>query len=334
VTKNIRTRLSPWIVIAGCIVAAGSARGESKPDKAIGGLVAIGGGASQRDRDVVGSAVATAARSSGWTLPPKPLTKQEVDGLVNCTTPEEPWRCIPLDAEARGIHHALVVTVEPQQSTSGVAMLVLAGTLIATNPAALVVHQRICERCTDDKLAEASSELAVQLLNELAARAGRTLIEVKSVPPGAIVTVDRVPSGATDDVFATFPGTHTVRIEKAGFATETLQVETVEGKTVEVAVTLRPQASRLIPLSLIGAGVALVAGGTLIYFDQQDGVNDKYRHSRATPVGVSVGVVGLAAVATGVYLWRRDSTASKPKHSTPTVSVSDGGAVVGWTSTF
>jgi hypothetical protein len=312
----------------------------------VAGVVAIGGTATERDRGVVSAATETAVRSNGWRLPAKQLPKPDADALVNCAVPAEPWRCVPASIDTQGIRHALVVTVESKQSASGVPMLVLTGKVIVTSPTALIVHQRFCEHCADDKLAQASTELTAQLLNELAVRTGRTVLGVSSVPAGAVVSVDGQPTGATNGTFNTYPGLRTVTIEKQGFWPETVKVEAEEGKTATVAVTLRdrqpaPRPSRLVPASLAGAGVALVAAGTFIALDQQDGVDDKYSHPRATPVGASVGVAGLAAIGVGAYLWLRGSPAAAAPVAAPAASatvpaftVTPGGALVGWLGTF
>lgn len=348
-TQATRTKLPACCFLACCLLLLPSARGDSKPDSAAGAFIAIGGTAPERDRDVVGAAVATAARSAGWRLLPKALAKVEADALIHCATPAHPWECMPASVRSQSIHHALIVSVEPRESDTGVPMLLLVGKAFATSPATLVSHQRFCVHCADDKLAEASTELTAQLLNELASRSGRTLLEVNSTPANAIVSIDGQPTGGTNDTFNTFPGPHVVKIEKPGFLPETVHVTAEEGKTAKVAITLHQTAAATsdttspdraipwIPVGLIGSGAVLVAGGALIYADQQDGPDDKFRHPRATAIGVSVGIAGLAAIGTGVYLWWRGSstpTGPAAKTSTPTLNISPGGASVGWTRTF
>jgi hypothetical protein len=278
---------------------------------------------------------------AGWRLLPKPLSRQDSDGLLSCATPAQPWSCLP--SSARGVQQALTVAVELRPSDTGTPTLVLIGKAFVTSPAMLVTHQRFCSRCADDKLAEAATDLTLQLLNELQARSGRTVLDVRSTPSNAIVSIDGQPTGATPDTFNTFPGAHVVSIEKPGFQTETVQITAEEGKTATVAVALRSipaptSASRSwLPLGLVGGGAVLAVGGALIYADQQDGPDDKYRHSRATAVGISIGVVGLAAIGTGAFLWWRDSSASSKtaaRTSTPVLSLTGGGGWVGWASTF
>src|SRR4029078_7617127 len=89
--------------------------------------------------------------------------------------------------------------------------------LIAFAPQGLAVRQRFCEHCADDRLSAASTDLARQLLADLAVRAGRTVLDVAAPPPGARITLDGQPIGATDATFNTFPGAHVVVVEKAGY---------------------------------------------------------------------------------------------------------------------
>jgi hypothetical protein len=319
----------------------------------VNGVIAIGGNAEERDRAAVTAGITAAARGAGWQLPAKPLSKKEAASLLHCLDPGEPWGCIPGTIDAQGIHHALVVAAQKQQAEDGSPVVVLTAKLIVTKPHALIVQQRFCEHCTDDKLTQASTELARQLVQELAVRIGRTVLDVKSTPNGARITLDGVPIGATDTTFNTYPGPHVVIIEKPGYLSQTVSVEAQEGKTAEVSVTLeesnssvtrkvtkQPPAqdheatttrpSRLVPLTVIGAGgVGVVTGGVLIYLGQQDGPDDKTIHRRATTLGVISGIAGLAAIGAGVYLWWDGSRASAP-----TISTTQGGAVVSWTRVF
>ena len=330
-------------VVAAAVCAAGVHRAEAE-SQSISGVIAIGGNAEERDRATVSAGVTAATRVAGWQLPAKPLSKKEAAGLLRCLDPGEPWACIPGTIDAQGIHHALVVAAEKRQSDDGSPMVVLTAKLIVTRPRALVVHQRFCEHCTDDKLTQASTELTQQLVQELAVRMGRTVLEVKSTPTGARITLDGEPVGATNTTFNTYPGSHVVIIEKPGYFTQTIPIQAEEGKTAEVAVTLResstaqmpietprPQTSRTVPLTLMGAGgAAIVTAGVLIYLGRQDGPDDKYVHTHATTLGVVTGLAGIAAIGAGAYLlwWREPSTSSA------TVAPTRGGAIVGWARRF
>jgi hypothetical protein len=195
------------------------------------GSVVVGGGAEDHDRRVVGAAVAVAAREAGWSLPREPVTKHDADRLLDCGDHGTPWACIPASLGGRGIRRIFVFAVDRNLSDSGAPMVVLTARLIVTAPQALVVRQRFCEHCADDRLAEASIELARQLLQDLAVRSGRTILEVESSPPGARITLDGLPIGATNATFNTFPGAHVVVVEKLGYLAATRSVIAEEGKT-------------------------------------------------------------------------------------------------------
>lgn len=311
-----------------------------------GGVVAVGGNAEERDRAAVSAGAMAATRQAGWQLPEKPLTKKESTGLLRCLDPGEPWGCIPGSIDAQGIHQALVVAAEKQQAEDGSPVVVLTAKLIVTRPHALAVRRRLCEHCADDRLTQASTELTEQLLQELAVRMGRTVLEVKSNPSGARIILDGVPVGATNMTFNTYPGSHLVILEMPGYVTQTVPVDAQDGKTAEVAVTLREsdsipipprtaqttetQPSRRVPITLFGVGgAALVGAGILIYLGEQSGPDQEQLHTSAKAHGIELGIAGLATIGAGAFLWWRGSVTSAP-----TISVMPGGAAVGWTKAF
>lgn len=319
------TRLAVIATIAVLACSPQRARAEAS-----GASIIAVDGANDREREAVAAAVATAARTAGWSLASKALTKAQANKLVACTRSSEPWRCAGA-AEERP-HQFLVVAIEAKPSTS---MLILTGKAISTRPEALVVLQRFCDPCSDERLALASTDLTMQLIKELAARTHPTEIKVASVPTGAVVSIDGKVAGATDGTIPTSPGHHRIHIEKPGYEPADLEVDVENGKTLERAVTLRalPRPSRIRPIALVGGGAVLVGLGTFALLDQQDGPNDKYRHSRATPVGLIVGGAGLVAIGTGAYLWWR-GTRSPDHPSAPVVSPTAGGLVLGWMGAY
>jgi hypothetical protein len=202
-----------------------------------------------------------------------------------------------------------VFAVDPGRADDGAPMVVLTARLIVTAPQALVVRQRFCEHCADDRLTEASIDLARQLLQDLAVRRGRTILEVASTPPGARITLDGQPIGATNATFNTFPGSHVVIVDKLGYRAATRSVIAEEGKTAAVAVTLVParattppvRSVRWVPGALIGSGaLAIIAAGVLLDLGARGGADhpgDKFSYPGATPAGALLGAAGLVALA-------------------------------------
>jgi hypothetical protein len=338
-----------WVIIALCWADPRMVHAETQAvGRVVAGVISISGTAEERDRAAVQVGLTAATQAAGWQLPARPLTKKESAGLQTCLNPGEPWGCIPATLDSQGVYHALVVVAEKQQSDDGSPMVRLIGKLIVTRPRALIVQQRFCEHCADDKLTQAASDLAQQLMQELAVRIGRTILVVKSTPNGARIILDGEPVGATDTTFNTYPGEHIVVIEKAGFTTETLSITAEEGKTAEVAVALRasahfeaappPPRSRLVPYGLIGAGSALIAGSSVLFVvGQRGGSDEKYRYPRATTFAIATGVTGVAAVSVGLYLLLRGphpSGATASRTANVTASVASGAAIVGWAKAF
>jgi hypothetical protein len=302
----------------------------------------VGGAATEHDRTTISEAIERAVRNEGWSLPPKPATKKEADGLLNCQDAKAPWTCVPSTINAKGIRNVLVVSVDASQAASGASVVVITGRLLVTDPPAFAFVQRFCEHCADDKLIEAGGELARQLIQDLAVRAGRTVVHITSEPTTAEILLDGNKLGVTEAAYETFPGKHVAMIQKSGYITEVREFTVDLGKTAELAFKLRPSApvtdapsgstkptqSRLIPALLIGSGAGLtLLGGVVLYRGQQT-ESGKYTYSRATSVGLTTGLLGVGAVAAGVYLLLRDSG------SGPTAGVASGTAIVGWSGSF
>jgi hypothetical protein len=310
------------------------------------GSVVIGGAADERERGVVGAAVMATAREAGWAVSRDPLAAQDVDRLLECSDPVRPWACVPASLAGRGIRRIFVLAVDHKQTVSGAPMVVLTARLIVLIPPALAVRQRFCEHCADDRLSGASTELARQLLQDVAVRSGRTVLDVASTPPGARITLDGQPIGATDATFNTFPGSHVVVVEKSGYRRETRSVVAEEGKTAAVAIALAPTdppagatRSRAIPGALIGGGgLAVIAGGVLLELGSRGGPHDKYRYAGATPAGALVGLAGTAALVAGVYHWWHAPAGPGPRDTTrggvPSVGIADRAVVAGWATAF
>lgn len=308
------------------------------------GLVVVGGSAKEHERATISSAVESAMRTAGWSLPSKPVTKKESDGLLNCKDATTPWTCVPASLTTRGVRNVFVVSVEMTQAANGAPLVVITGRMIATEPPEFAFGQRFCEHCADDKLTEAGADLTRQLIDDLATRAGRTVVHFTSVPSEADIILDGTKLGATDATYSTHPGKHTAMIQKAGYVSQVKEFTAEQGKTAEVSFTLvrsdAPAPEQIspetpswlrrnaIPAAAIGVGTPIaVVGGILLYRGLHG--SDQYDYPRATAVGIPMEIVGLGAIGTGIYLLLRAD------HGTgPSVTPAHGGAVVGWSGRF
>lgn len=321
-------------MIALCMIHRPAARAEA--------IIVVAGDADAHERAAVRAAVETTARDAGWPLPERAASQTEAERLVQCSNATTPWTCIATTRGGRAIERVLVMAVDERRADNGAPMIVLTGKLIVAASRSMVVRQRFCEHCADDALAEASSALARQVMQEVAARAGRTILAVRSVPSGAQIIVDGVRIGATDGTFNTFPGRHVVIVEKPGYHPETRTIIADEGKTSEISIDLRPtgavsppgtQPSRIAPGLVIASGVALAtAGALLIMIDedpsssgpQREFYRDSARH------GAGYAVAGMVVAGAGVVWWSRRTRA----RTRPALSVIRGGGMLGWSGAF
>jgi len=302
------------------------------------GLVLVRGDAAEARRIAVGAAIETATRAAGWALPAKPLAKKETDALLNCADSKTPWICVSATPGAAAIRQVFVVGVQNSQSNNGVPMIVITAKLIIPESQTVIVRQRFCEQCADDRLVDASTELVQQILRDVAVRSGRTVIAIRSNPTRAKITLDATPMGVTDASYGTYPGKHTVVLELDGYATETRELVVEEGKTADLSLTLRPtdpgpkktadRPSRLIPGAALAGGTLLLAfSGYALYQGARD--DAKFTYDHATPVAIVSGVLGLGAIGTGLYLLWRGSDSSAPA-----MTVSARSATAGWAWRF
>lgn len=290
-------------------------------------VLVIGSGAAERgELAAVRGAVENTLRKAGWSWPARPPSQKEADSLLKCEDSRTPWTCIPATISglrASDVQRVFVLSVESRATPQ--RMLVLtARVIVASSPPAFVVRQRFCEQCSTGQLVQASEELTRQLFSDLDARATPTAIAVTSDPPGADIRLDGSPAGTTPARLSTAPGKHLVTVTKPDFVYEVRTISVEPGQVVAVGFTLHaalpaaaptptPSAAgtvetrsfRLIPAAAIASGTGLLAfGGVALYLGHLGGPTDRYRYTRATPVGVTSIVLGLGAIGAGLYFWR------------------------------
>lgn len=293
--------------------------------------IAVGGTAKRWDRPPVVAAVEVAAQEAGWTTPTT-LTADDSNAVLKCPIEPKPWVCVT-SSNLRRLERMLVIAVADEKGKDG-APAIRVTARIANGSQLPVVESRLCERCTNDALVKTALDLAKQVLRTSAVQSGRTLIAVTSVPTGAQIKFDGEPVGTTDAKVPTFPGAHVIEIAKPGFATERRDVTAVQDETVEVAIEMRAEGgggSRLVPALVIGAGVAAIAtGGVLFAIDEDTAPRDDPKINDTAPIGIGIGAAGVVAAGVGAYLWVR----AGKRETAPSVAVTGGGAVVGWGGRF
>lgn len=309
------------------------------------GFIMVDGEAAADRRATVLGALGEATASAGWSGASVKLTQAESAELLQCANTATPWSCIPAAFGKADVHRMLVVTVDQKPGEGGEPIIVLSGKLITTAPDAFTVRQRFCEHCSDERLTTEASQLATQMLRDVAVRQGRTAIVIRSEPPGAQISLDGERIGVTNSTYKTYPGQHVLTIEKAGYATETRQVDVEEGASREVDVTLHAatapgagtaeaRPSRLVPAIVVGAGVTALVAGIVIQATADGPPLGEPQPSRIySAPGIGLAVAGGVVAGVGVYLWTR-ATRGSTGGAAPTVSLTEHGGMLGWSQSY
>lgn len=199
-----------------------------------------------------------------------------------------------------------------------------------------VLLRRVCENCTEAVLRTTADELMAALTRATQKDVGQ--LRCTSMPAGASVTVDGKALGVTPLKADVPAGKHEVTVRHPTHEEETHEVTVRPGQAVDLDVAMRPipggggpaGPNKTLPIALMAGGGALVVTGAVLLFtsEEDDGTKFEYRDTKL--LGVSVGLAGAAAAGVGVYLYLR-----KPKtESAPSVSLTRGGTMIGWTRAF
>ncbi|HEY5933807.1 MAG TPA: PEGA domain-containing protein, partial [Kofleriaceae bacterium] len=200
-----------------------------------------------------------------------------------------------------------------------------------------VLLRRVCENCTEAVLRTTADELMAALTRATQKDVGQ--LRCTSMPAGASVTVDGKAIGVTPLKADVPAGKHEITVRHPTHEEETREVTVRPGQAVDLDVAMRPipggggepaGPNKTLPIALMAGGGALVVTGAVLFFtsEEDDGTKFEYRDTKL--LGVSVGLAGAAAAGVGVYLYLR-----KPKtESAPTVSLTRGGTMIGWTRAF
>jgi PEGA domain len=212
--------------------------------------------------------------------------------------------------------------------------------------------RRFCQRCRTQTMAAATSDLVNAIGATSAADSGR--LRISSEPDGARIMVDGQPVGVTPMEYQVPSGNHQVTVDKAGFVTQSETVEVKRSDLASVRIVLvadgtatignrvKPDGavpggkkSNVVAYSLlIGGGVAIVAGVSMLLLDQSptgpDGKQRETYFEGTLPGSLLIGA-GAVSAGIGTYLWLRSGRSANAK---PTVSLAPGSALVNWQSSF
>lgn len=326
------------LILIGFILALSS--GDVRAD---GTAILIAGDAPPHERELSRAAMAASIQVQGGRVSNVPFSARDAELVTKCISNAVPWGCMKAAVASKGIDQLVIGAIDMTASATGAQAIRLSGYLIVSGLDFTIAEERHCDPCSDDVLTKLAGELAQTQLRRLAVVRGRTKIAVHTTPPGAFITFDGEPRGASESVIPTYPGSHTIRIELDGHHAEARTIEAVDGKTIEVEVPMRPKRvgkvrpppprpSRLVPISVGGVGVvALITGGVLIAIHDPPGPElvqrHEYYYATLTP-GIVTAICGVAAIGASVYLWRRTS-----RSAFTAVPVAHGGAVA-WISRF
>jgi PEGA domain len=292
------------------------------------GAAVVLGGAPLHQRGVVRTAVEQALREAGWSLQPMP--SQQTVQIAACFAAEQPWTCLVPMAASRGIARVMLIQVE-RESGGRRGQVRITGQLSGLDRERVALDFRYCSGCNDGELASTARALSQRLLVGGAVRNATSRIEVRTTPPGAIISLDGRMVDAPDNSIIASPGVHTLHLQLSGYRSEVRSVVVEEGQSalVEIAFarhgvpstpTSRPadltiaaipaarQGSRpaLLGRALaIGGAAMVVAGGVLITLDEDAERDPDRRHHKtyfdSAVTGTSTVIAGAGCLAIGLY---------------------------------
>ncbi len=205
------------------------------------GVLAVRSKGPAQEKAIAVQAVTEALTRAGWTLTPRTFNPQEVEALVKCLPTDLPWRCLAKATRDATLRRLAVLSLESQPTDEGTLMTVVT-VQVASADQQDTAHggRRYCQPCSPDSLAKLTAEAAAEVLEWMHLKSGKTFLEVKSRPLGAIVSVDGKRLGVTDAAFPIMPGPHRVVVTHPKYQAETRTIEVKENKTAVVTVVFGP----------------------------------------------------------------------------------------------
>lgn len=330
------------------LVALGVVIALASPAAAERAALFLGGTAKGIDRPALIKIARAQAEAAGWSVTEPPLADGPLGDLLLCVGSGLARDCIPGHLDDNDVDRGIVIAVSQEGGTKKPTW-VLNGWVFRRTGDLIVTDRRYCEGCDTEKLADTVRDLTATLVTEAHARAKPTMIVARSKPAGARVFVDDREIGVAELEAPVYAGTHSVRFELEGHRTEVREVAIGDGESVTVEVKLVPvtgdapppvvpggeKPSRVVPLALIGGGVALlIAGGVALGMDEdavQDG-EQVHEYTDTKAPAATLFAAGTIAAAIGVVLFV--TAKPEPREKQPVVGVTPEGFWLGWRAAF
>ncbi len=263
------------------------------------------------------------AEQHGYTLTPA-LDPTGVTTLLDCLAIDDDG-CARSVVEVRAKSEiVLAVRAEISQGQPREIRLVAYWIAKGHSPVAM---RRVCEKCSD----EALDSMFDAMLGDLVRSSATGRLVLKSHPPGLLTILDNQPIGSTPLERDVPVGQHALQLVQNGkqVAQRYFAIMADERAELDIRVEAHHGPSRTLPALVIGAGVAVVIGGGVLYATSESptGLHPTYRDTKPAGIGVAVG--GAALVGVGVFLLLRGGG-----ETGPTVNVAAGGASAGWIGRF
>ncbi len=270
-------------------------------------------------------------KQHGHTLVPNAMPADAINTLTDCFVIEdEP--CARAVIEKRGRTKSIIFARVELQAGGDIDKTITVTAYWFEAGQKVASARRFCERCNEATLRTTADDLLAQLLQSGPKTSGR--LKLMSNPSGAACAIDGKPAGATPLEQDLPPGDHELVVTRDRHRAEKRKIQIKSGETssIEVAlVELHDNRSSTLPKVTMGAGVAMiVTGGILFAMDKDRGPDEPEFIRDTAPWGLGIGLGGVLAVGGG-YLWYRTT---KNHESRPVAALSRTGSFVGWAGSF
>jgi hypothetical protein len=316
----------PGILVCVILLSLSVAHAQSAVTSETSGALMLLGGTIQ-EVSVAKTTAADALTAAGWTVKDIKFTDKDIAATTRCLTTKKEAACVKSMLQRHGVARLAVVKLAANKEFSELAIHVQ---LVASGVDS-VQKDRFCTQCTDDTLKAGLAIAVKQATDSMAIASGRTVLEIRTSPTGAMFSIDGEMYGvATDTKVAIAPGVHKLKFGKAGFAAVEREVMGVEGVTALLEVTLVPSSTGDVHNVADGSVKPIATPG------QQNGkpaivtapVVTDHQPSRLLPgILIGAGVVGLGTGA--VLIWVQKNPDRPPPTETRTKTYYFGSKPIG-----